>query len=78
MCPRDIPFARPPRCHHRFPTRPYRIGALGHSSKLNAEWDFLTMLRDEGRACAERFLRDHADAIGKPSTPDLDEFLQGV
>jgi NTE family protein len=55
-----------------------KVGALGHSSKLNAEWDFLTMLRDEGRACAERFLSDHADTIGKRSTFDLDEFLQGA
>ncbi|HEX5958039.1 MAG TPA: patatin-like phospholipase family protein, partial [Hyphomicrobiaceae bacterium] len=29
---------------------------LGYSSKLNAEWDFLTMLRDEGRKTAEAFL----------------------
>jgi NTE family protein len=33
---------------------------LGYSSKLNAEWDFLCMLRDEGRACAHAFLNDHA------------------
>ena len=26
---------------------------LGHSSKLNAEWDFLKMLFDEGRRAAE-------------------------
>jgi predicted acylesterase/phospholipase RssA len=29
---------------------------LGYSSKLNGEWEFLTMLRDEGRRCAEEFL----------------------
>ena len=29
---------------------------LGYSSKLNAEWEFLTMLRDEGRRSAEEFL----------------------
>jgi NTE family protein len=29
---------------------------LGYSSKLNAEWAFLCMLRDEGRRTAERFL----------------------
>ena len=29
---------------------------LGSSSKLNAEWAFLTMLRDEGRRAAEEFL----------------------
>ncbi len=29
---------------------------LGYSSKLNAEWDFLTMLRDEGRRAARSLL----------------------
>ena len=29
---------------------------LGYSSKLNAEWEFLSMLRDEGRRAAEDFL----------------------
>jgi hypothetical protein len=33
---------------------------LGYSSKLNAEWEFLTMLRDEGRRSAEEFLTVHA------------------
>jgi NTE family protein len=32
---------------------------LGSSSKLNAEWDFLCMLRDAGRAAAESFLAAH-------------------
>src|SRR3954469_20765507 len=32
---------------------------LGYSSKLNAEWDFLCMLRDEGRRAAEAFLTEH-------------------
>ena len=31
------------------------ITELGSSSKLNAEWEFLTMLRDEGRRSAEEF-----------------------
>ena len=35
---------------------------LGYSSKLNAEWAFLTMLRDEGRRAAEAFLDAHAGA----------------
>jgi NTE family protein len=29
---------------------------LGYSSKLNAEWSFLSMLRDQGRSAAESFL----------------------
>ena len=32
---------------------------LGYSSKLNAEWEFLCMLRDEGRRAAEAFLDAH-------------------
>lgn len=51
---------------------------LGYSSKLNAEWEFLTMLRDEGRKAAEAFYRQHRDAVGRRSTLDLDSFLDGV
>jgi NTE family protein len=51
---------------------------LGYSSKLNAEWDFLTMLRDEGRKTAEAFLHHHCDDLGRVSSLDLDELLQGV
>jgi NTE family protein len=51
---------------------------LGYSSKLNAEWEFLTMLRDEGRKAAERFYRSHSDDIGVRSSLDLDAFLEGV
>lgn len=50
--------------------------SLGYSSKLSAEWDFLTMLRDEGRRCAEAFLKDHADDLGHRSTLDLDDLLE--
>jgi NTE family protein len=49
---------------------------LGHSSKLNAEWAFLTMLRDEGRRAAAEFLADHGDDIGVRSSADLDILLQ--
>ena len=51
---------------------------LGYSSKLNAEWDFLTMLRDEGRRTVEAFLHHHCDDLGRVSSLDLDELLQGV
>ena len=51
---------------------------LGYSSKLNAEWAFLTMLRDEGRKAAEAFLAEHGADIGKRSTVDFDKLLQGV
>ena len=51
---------------------------LGYSSKLNAEWEFLTMLHDEGRRSAEVFYGTHRDEIGKRSTLDLAEFTEGV
>jgi NTE family protein len=48
---------------------------LGYSSKLNAEWEFLCMLRDEGRRCADIFLRDHMRDLGHRSSFDLDTLL---
>ena len=51
---------------------------LGYSSKLNAEWAFLTMLRDRGRGSAEAFLAAHGDDLGRRSTVDLDALLEGV
>ena len=37
---------------------------LGSSSKLNAEWAFLCMLRDEGRRAADVFLSEHGRISG--------------
>jgi NTE family protein len=51
---------------------------LGYSSKLNAEWDFLCMLRDEGRRSAEAFLAAHGQDLGRFSSLDLDALLEGV
>ncbi|WP_029005927.1 patatin-like phospholipase family protein [Azorhizobium doebereinerae] len=51
---------------------------LGYSSKLNAEWEFLTMLRDAGRTAADEFLARDGDSIGKRSSIDLDTLLEGV
>ncbi|HWL68413.1 MAG TPA: patatin-like phospholipase family protein [Geminicoccus sp.] len=51
---------------------------LGYSSKLNAEWAFLAMLRDEGRRAAGAFLAQHGDSLGQRSTFDLDQLLEGV
>ena len=48
---------------------------LGYSSKLNAEWEFLTMLRGEGHRVASEFLDDHADDLGHRSTTDIDALL---
>ena len=51
---------------------------LGYSSKLNAEWDFLTMLREEGRKSAEVFLTDHGDDLGKRSTLPIERLLEDI
>lgn len=48
---------------------------LGYSSKLNAEWEFLTMLRTDGRRAASEFLDAHADDLGHRSTTDIDMLL---
>ncbi|MCG5235694.1 patatin-like phospholipase family protein [Xanthobacter oligotrophicus] len=52
------------------------MAELGFSSKLNAEWDFLTMLKEEGRKAAQIFLDDHGHDIGKASTVRFEELLQ--
>jgi NTE family protein len=51
---------------------------LGYSSKLNAEWRFLCMLRDEGRRAADEFFKDHREDLGQRSSFDLDELLEQV
>jgi NTE family protein len=52
--------------------------SLGYSSKLNAEWAFLTMLRDHGRESAGEFLAAHGRDLGRRSSLDLSALLQGV
>ncbi|MEM1048805.1 MAG: patatin-like phospholipase family protein [Pseudomonadota bacterium] len=44
---------------------------LSASSKLNAEWAFLTHLRDIGRRAADHWLAANFDRIGNESTLDL-------
>ncbi|MBO6756749.1 MAG: patatin-like phospholipase family protein [Roseibium sp.] len=44
---------------------------LQASSKMNAEWPFLTELRDIGRTAAKTWVDTHFDAIGERSTVDL-------
>lgn len=51
---------------------------LSASSKLLAEWEFLCMLRDEGRSSAQAFLDAHGDDLGRRSTLDLDTLLEGI
>jgi NTE family protein len=51
------------------------LAKFGSSSKLNAEWEFVSMLRAEGRTAAEAFLAEHGMDIGRQSTADLDVLL---
>jgi NTE family protein len=55
-----------------------QMTTLGYSSKLNAEWEFLCMLRDEGRRSAEAFLTTHGEDLGRRSSLNLDALLQSV
>jgi NTE family protein len=47
------------------------MSKLGVASKLNADWKFLTGLRDTGRDRADSWLDAHFDRIGVESTVDL-------
>jgi len=58
---------------HRIMTE--MMSDLGYSSKLNAEWEFLTMLRTEGRRATSEFVDAHADDLGHRSTADIDVLL---
>ena len=49
---------------------------LGASSKLNAEWEFFSLLHDEGRRSAQAFLDTHASNLGCRSTLDIDALLE--
>jgi NTE family protein len=74
---RQVADAGNSECAHWAAMRIHMIGSqmlvdLGSSSKLNAEWPFLSMLRDEGRRAAEGFLSAHGEALGRSSTLDID------
>lgn len=51
------------------------LATFGASSKLNAEWAFVSKLRDEGRRAAGEFIEMHGDDLGQRSTADLDILL---
>jgi NTE family protein len=51
------------------------LADFGASSKLNAEWEFVSLLKEEGRKSAEAFLTAHGGEIGKHSTADFDALL---
>src|ERR1700676_2680197 len=51
------------------------LAHFGASSKLNAEWEFVSLLKEEGRKSAGTFLTAHGEDIGKHSTTDIDALL---
>jgi NTE family protein len=53
-----------------------KLAEFGASSKLNAEWEFVSMLKEEGRLSADRFLAAHGGDLGRQSSADLDVLLQ--
>jgi NTE family protein len=52
-----------------------QLAAFGASSKLNAEWQFISLLKEEGRRSADEFLAAHGDDLGRRSTADFDALL---
>ena len=55
-----------------------KLAEYGASSKLNAEGEFLAMLKADGRAATDAFLSAHGADLRKRSTADLDELLKEV
>lgn len=54
------------------------LDGAGVESKFNCDWNFLTDLRDRGRATAEQWLAENYIHVGKRGTVDLrEEFLGG-
>ena len=51
------------------------MAELGYSSKLNAEWDFLCLLRDEGRRTADAFLEAHRNDLGQRPTLNIEALV---
>jgi NTE family protein len=52
-----------------------KLAEFGASSKLNAEWEFLAMLKAEGQSSAGDFLASHGADIGSRSSADLDVLM---
>ena len=51
------------------------MGKLGVASKLNADWEFLTYLRDVGRERAAGWIDESYGRVGRESTTDIMSYL---
>jgi NTE family protein len=49
------------------------LGHLGVSSKVNADWDFLMHLFENGRQACDKFLGAHWGKIGVESSTNIEE-----
>jgi len=47
------------------------MSKLGAMSKLNADWEFLSELKEFGRAHADSWLARNYDSLGRESTIDI-------
>ena len=52
------------------------LNGMTASSKFNAEWDFLTFLRDSGRAAAERFVEEFHQHLGAESSARMRKMFE--
>jgi NTE family protein len=67
----DLPAERYLRVNIHTIDAEAEFGALGPSSKLNADRDFLMRLRALGSRKAETFLNSHFESIGQRSSTDI-------
>ena len=51
------------------------LADFGASSKFNAEWEFISLLKEEGRKSTDAFLAAHRHDLGQRSTADIDVLL---
>ncbi|MDI5891733.1 patatin-like phospholipase family protein [Halomonas rhizosphaerae] len=70
----DIGCYREARLHHLSGDEP--LSHLSVSSKLNAEWAFLSHLHELGRETTEAWLTQHFDDLGQRSTLDVERIFQ--
>jgi NTE family protein len=49
------------------------MSSLSAISKYNADWEFLTFLRDQGRKCADDWLEKNFTKLGVESSVDIEK-----
>lgn len=59
--------------HMHMVSPPDHVHEMNASTKMNADWHFIQMLRDVGRQQMEDWLRAHKSSLGKRSTLDIEK-----